>query len=101
MRPIHLARLDKNRPALVLTRPEVRPYLRAVTIAPITTRIRDLTTEVAVGTANGLAQPSVVNCDNITTTPVENVGRLLGYLLPEQERDLARAIAAAFALESE
>ncbi|MER7273229.1 type II toxin-antitoxin system PemK/MazF family toxin [Dactylosporangium sp. NPDC000244] len=99
MRPIHLARLDKTRPVLILTRPEVRPHLRSVTVAPITSRVRGLSTEVAVDGTNGLAQPSVVSCDNITTMPVEQVGRLLGYLRPEQELELSRAVAAAFGLE--
>ena len=49
MRPIHLAHLDKTRPVLVLTRELVRPYLSRVTIAPITSTIRGLSTEVPVG----------------------------------------------------
>ena len=41
-----------------------------VTIAPITTRIRGLSTEVEVGPANGLDSPSVISCDNIITIPL-------------------------------
>jgi mRNA interferase MazF len=60
MRPIHVARLDKARPVLVLTREIVRPHMDTVTVAPTTTTIRGLSTEVAVGTANGLNGRRVV-----------------------------------------
>lgn len=99
MRPIHAARLDKTRPVLVLTREAVRPYLSRVTVAPITSTIRGLSTEVAVGRANGVTQDSVVSCDNIVTVPVAALGRRLGYLLPAQERILTTAIHAAFDLD--
>ena len=99
MRPIHAARLDKTRPVLVLTRELVRPHLTTVTVAPITTRARGLSTEVAIGAVNGLDHPSVVNCDNIVTIPATALGRLIGYLLPAQEGELAAAIQAAFDLE--
>ena len=84
---------------LVLTRELVRPHLTTVTIAPITTTIRGLSTEVAVGVANGLTGPSVVSCDNVTTIPVETVGRQIGVLLDPQEPALSEAIRAAFDLD--
>lgn len=99
MRPIHLATLDKVRPAVVLTRAEVRPYLKSITIAPVTSTIRGLSTEVAVDEANGLDRPSVISCDNIITVPQTAIGRLLGYLHPDQEPALTRAIATAYDLE--
>lgn len=98
MRPIHLAKLDKTRPVLVLTRENVRPHLRNVTVAPITSTIRGLTTEVPVGSPNGLELDSVVSCDNIQTIPVADLGRQIGYLRPEQEAILTAAIRAAFLL---
>jgi mRNA interferase MazF len=99
MRPIHIARLDKARPVLILTRELVRPHLRTVTVAPITTTVRGLSTEVSVGTANGLTAPSVVSCDNITTIPSDAVGEQIGALLNSQESALSEAIAAAFDLD--
>lgn len=99
MRPIHLARLDKSRPVLILTRELVRPHLTRVTVAPITTTIRGLSTEVPVGPANGLDHHSVVSCDNIVTVLASSLGRLVGYLLPAQEPKLAAAIRLAFDLE--
>ena len=99
MRPIHIVQLDKLRPAVILTRATVRPFLSEITVAPITTSSRGLATEVPVGPANGLNQHSVVVCDNIGTVDVSCVGKLLGFLLVSQEQQLSVAIAAAFDLE--
>jgi mRNA interferase MazF len=99
MRPIHVAQLDKSRPVVILTRELVRPYLSTVTIAPITTTIRGLSTEVPVDAANGLAGRSVVSCDNITTIPTNVVGAQIGVLLDPQEAALGEAIQAAFDLD--
>lgn len=98
MRPIHVANLDKSRPVLVLTRPLVRPHLSNVTVAPITTTIRGLSTEVTVGPRNGLNRECVISCDNITTIPADSLGRQLGLLLAEQEPELTEAIHHAFDL---
>lgn len=98
MRPIHIARLDKARPVLVLTREAVRPYLTRVTVAPITSTIRGLSTEVPVGADNGLDHDCVVSCDNIVTVPKSALGRHVGYLLAHQEDELAEAVQAAFDL---
>jgi mRNA interferase MazF len=99
MRPIHTARLDKTRPVLVLTRELVRPHLKRVTVAPITSTIRGLSTEIPVGPANGLDHACVVSCDNIVTVLVTSLGPQVGFLLDEQETALTRAIHAAFDLD--
>ena len=65
----------------------------------ITTTVRGLHTEVEVGTRNGLEQDCVISCDNIVTVPQGDLGRLVGYLLPDQERALTRAVLSAFDLE--
>ena len=67
MRDIMLARLDKTRPVLVLTRDQVREVMARVTVAPITSTIKGLSTEVPVGPRNGIDGDSVVSCDNILT----------------------------------
>jgi mRNA interferase MazF len=99
MRPIHIAQLDKARPVLVLTRELVRPHLTTVTVAPITTTIRGLSTEVQVDAANGLSGPSVVSCDNVTTIPADALRDQIGVLLDDQEQQLSAAIRAAFDLD--
>ena len=99
MRAIHLTKLDKTRPALVLTREMVIPHLRRVTVAPITSTVKGLGTEVPVGPANGLDHDCVVSCDNIVTVPRDTLGRHVGYLMPWQEPALTAAIHAAFDLD--
>lgn len=99
MRPIHRARLDKSRPVLILTRELVRPHLDTVTVAPITTRIRGLCTEVALDSVNGLPERAVVACDHITTVPVAALGEQIGRLLDAQESELTGATHAAVDLD--
>jgi len=77
----------------------VRRFRTRVTIAPITSAARGLSTEVRVDEANGLDHESVISIDNITTVSLNHVGRLVGYLTPEQDRELAQAIIAAFDLD--
>lgn len=98
MRSIANVRLDNFRPALILTRESKRHLLTWVTVAPITTTVRGLTTEVPVGPRNGLDHECVVSCDNITTVRAEAVGETIGLLFDDQEPDLARAISDAFDL---
>lgn len=99
MHPIWLARLDKTRPVVVLTREEVRAVRRLVTVAPITSTVRGLSSEVLVGQRNGLEHDSAINLDSITTIPREALVRPVGALLRDQEQALTRAFQAAFDLE--
>jgi len=99
VRPIHIARLDKARPVLVLTRELVIPERTQITVAPVTSTARGLSVEIPVGQDNGLGKDSVVNCDNIVTIPKTAIGERIGYLLPAQEAALTAAIRAAFDLE--
>ena len=99
MHPIWLARLDKTRPVLLLTRAEVRAVRALVTVAPITSTVRGLRSEVLVGQRNGLDHDSVVNLDSIATVSRETLVRPIGALLEDQEHDLTQAFHEAFDLE--
>jgi mRNA interferase MazF len=70
-----------------------------VTVAPITTTVKGLSTEVPIGRPNGLDQDCVISCDNIVTIDKGALGRQLGCLFDHQEAALARAIVNAFALQ--
>lgn len=98
MRTIALVQLDKRRPALILTRQSRLHLLTWITIAPITSTIRDITSEVPVGPRNGLDHDSVVSCDNITTVRAKVVGDTIGLFFDDQEPALALAISDAFDL---
>lgn len=99
MRTIASVQLDKRRPALILTRRSKLHLLDWVTVAPITSTIRGITSEVPVGPRNGLDHNSVVSCDNIATVRRSAVGDQVGLFLDEQEPALARAISDAFELD--
>lgn len=99
MREIRLVHLDKTRPALVLTREAARAAMTKVTVAPITTTVKGLSSEVLVGRANGLDHDCVVALDNVVTVPVNLLGRTVGYLSAEQEAQLARAMVLAYDLD--
>ena len=98
MRAIHLARLDKVRPVLVLTREPVRATRGRVTVAPLTSHRRGLVSEVPLGVANGLDSDSVANIDDTVTIDVDDLGPWIGSLQEHQEPMLAAAVFAAFDL---
>lgn len=70
-----------------------------VTVAPITSVVKGLSSEVPVGRSNGLDHDCVASVDNVLTIPVTAVGRHIGFLSGTQERALARAIVAAYDLD--
>lgn len=99
MREICLARLDKTRPVLVLTRQGARQAMTKVTVAPITSTIKGLSSEVPVGVRNGLDHECVVALDNVVTIPSALLGRTIGFLADDQEPSLARAVVLAYDLD--
>ncbi|WP_167148869.1 type II toxin-antitoxin system PemK/MazF family toxin [Actinomyces sp. ZJ308] len=99
MREICLARLDKTRPVVVLTRQAARASMTKVTVAPITSTIKGLSSEVLVGTVNGLDHPRAISLDNVLTVPSRLLGRSIGFLTETQEHELARAVVLAYDLE--
>ena len=99
MREICLARLDKTRPVVVLTREAARAAMTKVTVAPITSTVKGLSSEVPVGVVNGLEQDSAVSVDNVVTVRASRLGRTIGFLTAEQESQLARAIVLAYDLD--
>lgn len=94
-----MARLDKTRPVVVLTREAARAAMTKVTVAPITSTIKGLSSEVAVGPQNGLDHASAISVDNVVTIPATALGRTVGYLTSEQDSLLARAIVLAYDLD--
>jgi len=84
---------DKKRPVLILTRDSVLGYLGEVTIAPLTSTIRDIPSEVLLTRRDGVRKDCAVNCDHIQTVSKGKVGALVTTLAPEkllQVRDAIR-----------
>ena len=87
-----------RRPVVVLSRNAAIPVLSGVVVAPITTSVRKIASEVELGRANGLSEPSAATCDNILTVPNTIIdGTLVGALSVGQTVKLDRALR--FALE--
>lgn len=100
MREICLARLDKTRPVVVLTRAAARAAMTKVTVAPITSTVKGLSSEVVVGPAEGLDHVCAISLDNTLTIPISMLGRTIGFLSATQEAALARAVVLAFDLDA-
>ncbi len=65
---------------VLLTRQAVIGRLRSVVVAPCTTTVRDLPSEVALGPDEGLPKPCVANLDNVTLVDVTALGGLVTVL---------------------
>jgi len=86
---------DKKRPVLILTRDSVLDYLDEVTIAPITTTIRNIPSEVFLSKTEGMSQDCAVNCDHLQTVSKAKIGPLITSLPPSKMIDVGRAIRFA------
>lgn len=86
---------DKKRPVLILTRDSAIPYLHDVTVAPITSTIRDIPTEISVGAEEGLKRPSAVNFDHLQTISKEKLKTFVGSLDHEKLEGAWKAVSFA------
>ena len=86
---------DKERPILVLTRSSAIPYLSRATVAPITSTIRGVPSEVALGPDDGMKRACVVNLHNVITVNRQNIGRRIAQLSPRRMREVCAALAFA------
>jgi len=75
---------DKRRPVVVLTRDSVMPRLTTILVAPVTTRVRGIPTEVPLGRPHGLPRDCVANFDNITPLTKRKLARRVGRLAREE-----------------
>ena len=85
-------RPDKKRPVLILTRDSVLEYLNEVTIAPITSTVRNIPSEVFLTKADGMPRDCAVNCDHLQTVPKGKIGTLITSLIPAKMVDVGQAI---------
>ncbi len=83
---------DKKRPVLILTRNSIIDYLGDVTIAPITTTIRNIPSEVVLTQDDGLPQRCAVNCDHLQTVQKNRLGTMIVILPRDKMREVSAAI---------
>lgn len=93
------AKPDKERPVLLLTRNSALEFLGEVTVAPITTTIRDIPSEVLLGTSDGMPRACAVNLDHLQTVSRGKLGPLITTLGPPRMREVRRALTFALALQ--
>ena len=89
---------DKKRPVLVLTRSSAIGYLNEVTIAPITSTVREIPSEVSLDEGDGMPGECAVNADHIQTVPKDRIGRLITTLPPEKLAEVRKAVRFALDL---
>ena len=89
---------DKNRPVVILTRDSIIPHLGEVTVAPITTTVRDIPSEVLLDREDGMPKECAINCDHLQTVAKGKIGALITTLSPSRLRELRSAISFAMAL---
>lgn len=92
------ARPDKKRPVLILTRDSVLEYLGEVTIAPITSTIRDIPSEVFLSKDDGMLRNCAINCDHLQTVSKGKIGALIISLPQPVMVAVGRAIRFALAV---
>jgi len=100
IRLYRFARPDKQRPVLVLTRESAIAYLSAVTVAPITSTIRGVPSEVRLSEADGMKGPCAVNLHNVVTVSKAHLGRRVGVLSTERLREVCNALGFALGCSS-
>ena len=86
---------DKRRPVLILSRQEVLPLLNTAMVAPVTSTIRGLPSEVPVGVDEGLKHASAVNLDHVQTVEQRLLQEFVGSLSEVKMREVCRALALA------
>ena len=86
---------NKRRPVLILTRDSALDFLGDVTVAPITSTIRDIPTEVILNEADGMPRECAVNLDHIQTVPRVKIGALITKLTPGRMDQTRTALSFA------
>jgi mRNA interferase MazF len=90
--------LDK-RPVVILTRDALIPHLSNLSVAPLTTRARGISSQVILETFDGIAERSAISLDNIQTIPKESLNSFVVSLSRTRLREIQRAVTFALELD--
>ncbi len=91
---------DKKRPMLILTRSSAIEYLVEVTVAPITSTIRNIPSEVPLSRADGMHKACAVNLDHVQTVSKSKIGDLICELTPARLLQIRHALSFALDLST-
>ena len=83
---------DKQRPVVVLTRSSAIAYLSAVTVAPITSAIRGVPSEVALNEEDGMKAPCSVNLHHAITVSQDRLGKRVAQLSSMRMNEICAAL---------
>ena len=92
---VHLCRFakpDKQRPVLVLTRDGPLGHLSTVTVAPVTSTIRDVPSEVLLDVEDGMKSPCAVNLHNAVTISQDRLGKRVASLNSVRMKQVCTAL---------
>lgn len=89
---------DKRRPVVILTRDSALDFLGEVTVAPVTSTIRDIPSEVPLTEADGMPRPCAVNLDHIQTVSKGKLGTLITTLRADRMTQVRQALRFALGL---
>ena len=90
---------DKRRPVVVLTRDSAIGYLSGVTVAPITTTIRQIPSAVRLGPEDGLPTDCAANLHNLLTVSKTKMGTLITVLSENKIAQVEEALLFALGME--
>ena len=86
---------DKRRPVVVLTRGSALGYLSTVTVAPITSTIRGVPSEVVLNQEDGMKAPCAVNLHNAVTISRNRLGKRVAQLSSVRMDEICGALGFA------
>jgi mRNA interferase MazF len=92
---------DKKRPVLILTRESAISVLNSVTIAPITSTVRSIPTELLLTEQDGVPHACAANFDNLQTVPKSNIGDRITRLTSRRMKEAAAAVSFALGFDDE
>jgi mRNA interferase MazF len=92
VRLYHFAPADKKRPVVVLTRDSAIDYLKTVTVAPITSAIRGVPSEVVLSEEDGMKASCAVNLHNAVTVSQDRLGKRVTQLSALRMNEICAAL---------
>ena len=96
---VDLGAMAGKRPAVILTRSGVIPYVNKLTVAEITSQIKGYPTEVDIDQKANLPQPSFVQLDNLQTVPKQRFEKFIGTLDDSTMKMVSEKVVLALNLE--
>ena len=87
---------DKLRPVVVLTRPSAIAYLATVTVAPVTSTVRDVPSELVLTEEDGMKNKCAVNLHNLQTVSQDRLGKRLAHLSSTRMDEICSRIQFVF-----